>query len=238
MNSTEIVSFSDFQAAVLGTPCYMWRGVSNADYLLLPKVARDWVLGPKRLLVSELSLMEQFKVRALPHVTVRPANDWEWVALAQHHGLPTRLLDWTRNPLVALYFACQGAHDQDGAVYFAKRANEIDTTIITSPFSVAEERAWSGSHIDLRMVVQDGLFTVSPDPTVPFSSGIKLRATIKASSKQSLRHLLETFGVHNSALFPGLASVAKYVEENYFHLRGVKSEEDFQKFVASWEDAG
>jgi hypothetical protein len=238
MNSIEIASFADFQAAVLDTYCYMWRGVSNANYLLLPKVARDWVFGPEVLRISELSLMEQFKVRALPYVNVRPVNDWEWVALAQHHGLPTRLLDWTRNPLVALYFACQGAHDEDGAVYFAKRANEIDTTKITSPFLVDEERAWSGSHIDLRMIVQDGLFTVSPDPTIPFSSGINLKATIKASAKQALCRLLKKFGIHDSALFPGLASVAKYVEENYFHLREINSEEELQEVVTFWKDAG
>lgn len=47
----------------------------------------------------------------------RPKNDKEFLFLAQHYGLPTRLLDWTYNPLIALYFACCSNFDKDGIVY-------------------------------------------------------------------------------------------------------------------------
>jgi FRG domain len=60
--------------------------------------------------------------------------------LAQHYGMPTRLLDWSTNPLAALFFACDGAEGQDGCVYAMDARKVIPDAAFKSKGS--KERLW------------------------------------------------------------------------------------------------
>ena len=213
MKEIKISNFEEFHKYVNNSSShlYIFRGVTDSSYELLPSIARR-KKNPD-LVKTERDLMWLFKSYGFPHIEHIPQNDWEWLSLAQHYRLPTRLLDWTKNPLVALYFAVEDKVSSDGAVYVKKLPHYIppDEQQSVSPFSLKKVRALIPSHLSKRISAQDGIFTIHPSPIIPYDDDGIDKLIIDKNRKKELTKILDQYGINKMKLFPDLEGLSSYL---------------------------
>jgi hypothetical protein len=166
MSSNVIRSFVDFHAMVQSyrTGHYIFRGESSTEYKLRPKYGRSTSSTRKDWLEIEVAVLEAFIRRGSPYVTPQPANKWEWLAIAQHYGLATRLLDWTENPMVAAYFALAGLPSNDCVIYAMDQEALPQADQSKSPFDLDGVVLYEPAHVSTRIAAQAGLFMVCGRP--------------------------------------------------------------------------
>ena len=220
MTDAEIGKFEDLYRLAQSYRKGRWvfRGVSRTSFELLPKIGRPGIETE-----NEKRIFQFFIREATAYVSQMPKSEWEMLAIAQHHGLPTRLLDWTENPLVAAYFACREFQDEDGAIYVLRTPKVLKEELV-SPFEIDDVLRYRPRHITRRISAQRGLFTVHPNPSEPLYVGdtdsLKVRrAFIRKEYKNKLLWNLSRFDINRRSLFPDLDGLA-------WHLTWMFSEQD------------
>jgi hypothetical protein len=214
MQNSKIECFLDFHEAIRPfiKGAFIFRGVTDGTHhYLIPRIGRlRFKTGD--ISSNEKIILRLFKEQSLPYLDFKPSNEWEWLALAQHYGLPTRLLDWTRNPLVALYFAVEKAHEGDSAVYAYRVSKRVNTSKEPNPFNIEKVGIFVPSHITRRIIAQGGLFTIHPNPEITFNPPNIKKITIARKARKQIKRDLWQYGIHRASLFPDLDALCLHIE--------------------------
>jgi hypothetical protein len=192
---------------------WIFRGHADAKWELKPKVGRPPYQG------REVPLFNSWKRRAIEHLPSHVVSDSDWLAIAQHHGLATRLLDWTTNPLNAAYFAVREQRPGPAVIHAAAfgMAFGSPASSFEKPFDVSGVAIFRPPGVVPRIVRQEGLFTIHGPPDQPLEvyARDKIvtldRILIAESYRLKLRAELARYGIHSASLFPDLDNLSYYL---------------------------
>ena len=195
---------------------WMYRGQADLDWKLSPKAGREGFSSVGREAdIAQLSIWLDKAVAYGP----LPDDFLECMAIAQHHGLATRLLDWSNNPLVSTYFACRDVPDKDAALYLYLPTSNIDTEV-TNWRKVDHVAGFVPKTTAARIGSQSARFTYHPDPREsiefmklehPFSGQQLKKVIIPKESKVDILNELDIYNINDHSIFPDLDGLSSYM---------------------------
>lgn len=196
--------------------------------------------------LQDRAVFEDWKSEAIalvPPSLPRPTSSLEWLAIGQHHGLHTRLLDWTRNPLIGAYFAVREPRPgQDSALFALRGLPPLEPQHENNPWKVRGVRLWHPPSLVERIGRQSGLFTLHQTGSrggsldlVSYAEGIwyeeaqernlllfdisqlaLVKIRIEASARAALQDELRLLGVDEFFAFPDLEGLCRAYQEGRF----------------------
>lgn len=206
---------------------WIFRGHGNAGWELLPKIGRPPFAG-----VDERAVFDAWKRAAIEYVSSIPQSEWEWLAIAQHHGLATRLLDWTVNPLNACYFAVRESFPGDAIIYAAKFKHRVQDSP-PLPIDYSYLAIYRPQRVVPRITRQGGLFTIHPEPNTPMNESTDgileiERVVIRENYRDKLLSELSYYGINAATLFPDLDGLSTFMnwtieKKEYWRYPDIKS---------------
>ena len=209
-NVTNFNELHDVLAQYRENKGWLFRGHSDSSWKLLPKVGRPPYTG-----TDDRRVFEAWKRRAIEYISMTPETDWDWLAIAQHHGLATRLLDWTTNPLNAAFFAVREQQDVDAVIYAAQIRLQVVTDKV-HPMEYKGVAIFRPRGVVPRITRQGGLFTIHGTPTNPLESNTDdimelQRIKVIRAYRPSLLSELSFYGINSATLFPDLDGLSDFV---------------------------
>jgi hypothetical protein len=201
----------------------LFRGQTE-EWPLLPALARERLTG-NDILDTEKIILEEFQRHCVPYIRVKPETIWDWLALARHYGLPTRLLDWSLNPFIALWFAVsRSPSGNKSGILWILTPDEQDSPLDTDMNNLECKRNMVFTPIDVseRITAQVAWFTVHKcwsrkkkfeplEEDIIFKNKL-IKLEIPAGRFAHLRYHLNTFDVHNASVYPGLDGLCSHIK--------------------------
>jgi hypothetical protein len=174
-------------------------------------------------------MLDELKRRSGVLIKKKFDNNWEWLIFAQHFGMETRLLDWSSNPLIALWFACQNEYKmKDNSYVYILTTDKkmlVDLEKNISPFKNNSTKILRPKLNNERIVVQSGWFTAHEFSkkdkkfvSLEAHSEVKNLLTeieIPSESKSDIIKKLAVFGINNRTVFPDINGLCLHINWKY-----------------------
>ncbi len=195
----------------------IYRGVTKESYELIPSLGRNYAGNYEKAVEIGRLLISRFKRFSTPYLEHMPEDidDYKWLIIAQHYGVPTKLLDWTMSPLVALYFSCCRYSDtENGAIYVTRDPCLVNGMASTGPYTGI--RKFAPDHYSERVTAQGSVFTKHEDPTIAMDGDDIDKYIVPKELKDTLLISLNQHNINYMTLFPGLDGISEHLcwEEN------------------------